>query len=566
MKDIGSVSYIPATEEDRTLINEYSNYELKEGEALSHPVYSNSIPADLIKVRPLLMIDEEIVGEGSPVTLGTRQNFHLDFNHPAMTDAGEEQFTLTVGANHVINFDIGQTGEEHLNERLITLRELVRADEIQMAQKTRELLYMVSQNYYEQFNSCKHLLEQSYNIKTILKSSAGLTSDGLKIKWDLSGNPVMAEAGGFSMDLPRNIVTAHSVVGDEESVRKFNLINGIMSSYLEGDIFVQLFDEDNKGFEADAVSTIHILKKALSKGINIYDINEENMNEVLSKLDYNTEQLNVFKSYIEAGRELTVPQREINIGNWSGIGYIVYHESGTGAYMISGGQAGGFIDYVLSLDDPPEQIIESLERILNYFSERDNYEEIKDFFHEISRQLTVEHAKGYTETEYNYVYGGKYSPSEEAFPAGIEGYWVDDNGIIELEEPGIDCSGFTQRIYEEMGYEFDHEAHNLGAAAQRNYFKNPDESEECLIRDEPEVGGLMYIHPRISCDRWIPHIAIVSEVDEEGNVEKVIDSGSGPGNEGDALTEREPPDNWYDTDYRRDEPEYIGLPDLIDVE
>ena len=104
----------------------------------------------------------------------------------------------------------------------------------------------------------------------------------------------------------------------------------------------------------------------------------------------------------------------------------------------------------------------------------------------------------------------------------------------------MDCSGFAQRVYEEVGYDFPDD--ELNSRAMRNHFET---------QDEAEVGGLMYIEPAANSN--IPNVVIVTEVDDDGEATEIIDSAGGQIN---GIEERTPPASWEQRGY-----EYLELPD-----
>ncbi|MBM7625048.1 hypothetical protein [Sporohalobacter salinus] len=111
----------------------------------------------------------------------------------------------------------------------------------------------------------------------------------------------------------------------------------MISSYLEGSIFEQVF-----GGQGVSISTMHILTYANRNGISVYTINQDNINNVLSKLEYSEDKKHEFRDLVNNGKVITVPKKKVNIKGWNGTGYIVLNsDDGTGAYMISGGVAGG---------------------------------------------------------------------------------------------------------------------------------------------------------------------------------------------------------------------------------
>lgn len=149
------------------------------------------------------------------------------------------------------------------------------------------------------------------------------------------GQPRTAEPGGLSIDVDRDLNTVQSVTGDEEKEKSYNKTSGIMGSYLEGNIF-------EKTFGGNGVSTMHIINHANQNGIKVYTINQENVDNVMPKLEYDSSKKQELKNLIKNGKEITVPKKEVTIDGWQGTGYIVENpDDGTAAYMISGGLNGG---------------------------------------------------------------------------------------------------------------------------------------------------------------------------------------------------------------------------------
>lgn len=71
---------------------------------------------------------------------------------------------------------------------------------------------------------------------------------------------------------------------------------------------------------------------------------------MLPQLQVSSTVKNDIKNAVNQGRIVTIPQTEVTIGEWQGAGYIVLDpDSGSGAYMISGGIAGGSSSWVIDL-------------------------------------------------------------------------------------------------------------------------------------------------------------------------------------------------------------------------
>jgi len=84
------------------------------------------------------------------------------------------------------------------------------------------------------------------------------------------------------------------------------------------------------------------LQIANEEGIPIYQINSTNVDQILPRLQVSEAVKSQIKNSVSSGQVVIIPERDINFIDWNGVGYIVVDPaSGAGAYMISGGLAGG---------------------------------------------------------------------------------------------------------------------------------------------------------------------------------------------------------------------------------
>jgi hypothetical protein len=128
------------------------------------------------------------------------------------------------------------------------------------------------------------------------------------------------------------------------------LTSGYLGSALEHGIFEQLYS-------VPSVSAVKVLQIANQEGIPIYTINQTNVNEILPRLQVSEAVKSGIRNAVTSGMIVTIPERNIQYYNWSGVGYIVLNpETGAGAYMISGGLAGSYTALLL---DCIESIVEA---------------------------------------------------------------------------------------------------------------------------------------------------------------------------------------------------------------
>jgi len=130
--------------------------------------------------------------------------------------------------------------------------------------------------------------------------------------------------------------------GDKQKTKQFNLTIGMNSSALEHSVPEQLFSTTAN--PAEAVSAVKALSIANSQGIPIYQVNQQNIATILPNLQLDAGTISDIQNAVNAGKEVTVQQREIDFQGRMVAGYLIIDpETGAGAYMISGGSNGAYI-------------------------------------------------------------------------------------------------------------------------------------------------------------------------------------------------------------------------------
>jgi hypothetical protein len=101
-------------------------------------------------------------------------------------------------------------------------------------------------------------------------------------------------------------------------------------------------------------------------GIPIYTIDSNNINNILPLLSVSQDVIADIQNAVASGKIVTIPQRTIQYYDWRGEGYIITDpNTGAGAYMISGGLAGGG---TTQKDDPVVDALEDIISVLNYLA------------------------------------------------------------------------------------------------------------------------------------------------------------------------------------------------------
>lgn len=156
------------------------------------------------------------------------------------------------------------------------------------------------------------------------------------------GVPISASNGGLTMDVDRCLSVVKAFDGDNNKKLQFLTISGMTSSALEHRVPEQLFATPANAVEG--VSAVKALQLASSQGIPVYKVTKDNITSVLPQLQLDSSVIDDIRNAVGAGNEVTVSKTNITFNGWTGCGYIVLNPTtGSGAYMLSGGQSGAAI-------------------------------------------------------------------------------------------------------------------------------------------------------------------------------------------------------------------------------
>ncbi|MFQ5814373.1 MAG: hypothetical protein ACE5I2_14445, partial [Anaerolineae bacterium] len=140
---------------------------------------------------------------------------------------------------------------------------------------------------------------------------------------------------GMNVDVRRYVVSAASRTGERDLERAYVLTTGALASAAEHSVF-QLLQQ------ARSVSAVKLISEANNRGIPVFGIDATNVDLILPQLNVSSDVLNDVRNAVAAGKQVLIPQENVPLLNWNGVGYIILDpQTGAGAYLISGGIAGG---------------------------------------------------------------------------------------------------------------------------------------------------------------------------------------------------------------------------------
>jgi len=195
--------------------------------------------------------------------------------------------------------------------------------------------------YYAQLTALSHIMGLQAKGQHTLAAGTGTFGYEPNVDY-FFGFPRAITSGGVAFDIPfLNIVASND--GDTTKKRQFNQQIGILASALEHAVPEQMFvDEQNPG---EAISAVKALQKASAQGQRIYQITQANQASTLPNIHHAQATMDEIRNALNAGKQVTTHTDAVSVPGWSGAGYIIIDPvTGDGAYKISGGGNGGFLE------------------------------------------------------------------------------------------------------------------------------------------------------------------------------------------------------------------------------
>jgi hypothetical protein len=341
-----TLSYSPATAEDEAVINSYLPTPHPDGTPIDPSELPSSLPAYLINLKPELRIDGVVVATGGAVQMGVAEKFNMTFHDPAHS-SDVIRNVIDAGEYFGIAVDVGRISKdmmESVKARLESTKAKLEAEDFTGLTKDEllgDLLYTTAMTYLAELDVFDFIQARTMDVIDIRFPSEAIFKTSLDVDSSF-GVPMSAGVGSLAMDADRLLSMTKARDGDNAKKRQFMQMSGMNSSTLEHSVPEQLFSTPEN--PAEAVSAVKAIQIAASQGIPIYTITQGNMHVVLPQLQLSPIVIDDIQNALYAGNEVTVPKTNIDFHGVSIAGYIITNPlTGEGAYMISGGESGGYV-------------------------------------------------------------------------------------------------------------------------------------------------------------------------------------------------------------------------------
>ncbi|PIT49267.1 transglutaminase-like domain-containing protein [Snodgrassella alvi] len=336
------ISFVPARESDEMALKEQIPKNLTDLNQLPN-FYSS-----YIQMIPIIKLNKRVILKGSQRSIGEEIKLEYQFKTPTKTYLNVRN-KIIVGSYLALgivgsNFS-NKTIFDNKNElnKIKAIIENNKDNKLTGDELIKGIYYTGIQNYYCEYISQSELLSIGQNIRYMPQPMGGTFGYEPRQKM-LFGVNLGIETGGLYM----NVHVAQSVKdpsGKKDKAKEFMMQIGMLSSTLEHTVPESLFNGKKNQIVNEGFSASKAITMALAQGQKIYTITKNNIEQTLANIKINKLGREEIRAAVYAGKEVRVHAEPLTINKYSGSGYIILDPIiGDGAYKISGGKNGGFLD------------------------------------------------------------------------------------------------------------------------------------------------------------------------------------------------------------------------------
>jgi transglutaminase-like putative cysteine protease len=306
---------------------------------------ASSLPISSVNVIPKLLVDDVTMASGG--TLGMGRDYFVDVT---MRGPGELDQTLPYNVVAGDEIVVGVTGNGFLPDVL------QKRLENHPVTTSAEYLHQVNLHYWTETDFLNGNSAMGIGGVIFRLPSVGLFSSPLTVSY-LFGQPYTGVYASKFMDVKWSFVGAAAAT----PAQRVSLVKvaGFNGSYMEGTTFDQFETAVTGTPRIKAIDSMQLLSAAQAQGVPLYRITPANRAAVLPLLNLDASVESDIANALAQGQTVLAPGSNIDIGPWSGAGYILQNENtGEGAYLISGGLSGG------GLPDCIEELVKKVVLVL----------------------------------------------------------------------------------------------------------------------------------------------------------------------------------------------------------
>ncbi|MFZ6736070.1 transglutaminase-like domain-containing protein [Undibacterium sp. Ji42W] len=362
-----TLSFVPATQADQDLINSYMPKTHTDGTPIQSNELPTSLPGYLLNMKAEFRVDGQMIATSSgSFTMGSSVKQANQYFNPSRGDwAGGDDNDITVGEYNAIGLDLQGISPVQLkalqDKMMATKNKLVQFQQnpndltsvngVGKEDLNADFIYMGILTYFAHIDASDTLsAHTTSNVVNFRQPSYGRFLTVARANFYF-GVVKTVNFPGVEMDVDYLRYHVEAKDGNNATRSGYMLRVGSRGSAAEHAIPEALFKDlhlvPSDTSQLEAVSAVKAILTATSQGQKIYILKSSNQvihNMVIQSLQIDSDAKVDIANALSTGMEVTVHEKNINVGGWIGSGYIVVDpDTGAGAYKITGGANGGVI-------------------------------------------------------------------------------------------------------------------------------------------------------------------------------------------------------------------------------
>ncbi len=319
-----TLSYKPATETD--------------AQQLADNASETNFPVFLVSLTPELSIGGQVVGSGSSITMGHKQKLQVKFIPPTGNEDIVEN-AVTAGSVNALVLDCQTTVPAMLERHKAKLDAAALALQNDPSALTRDdtigaALHGVGLSYFHQIDRFNQITAGSLKVAITRRPSM------VRVVWDLNvaeqfGLPYTATVDRVKIDVDRDVNVPVAIAADDRAAEnQFAFTSALTSTALEHNVLSQ-------PFMASAASAARVLQNVNLLGGRIYTVTKDNVDAVCALLPFPAAAITDIRNAVNAGMEVTVPDRTGVVGTVEYYAYIKRDIDTSASEFVMDAIAGG---------------------------------------------------------------------------------------------------------------------------------------------------------------------------------------------------------------------------------
>lgn len=322
-----TLGYAPASDDDASIVDAYHGL-------LNAPSYA----AELV---PVLRIGGRIASRGhSPSSIGYNQKLSITYRSPGFSPETVEN-PVVVGSLAALALDLGSPSATALLSRADSMRSDIPTNSemnVLTDRRAGELFSHLGSLYFMRNAVFNAVDARSLGVHQQRQVSGAIVGTDVNVQY-VANFPVGTTIDGLFMDVDQDSQAVVSKSTDVSVARDYIQRSGMNGSMSEGLVFEAVF-------KSPAVSAAKVLEIAVRQRVPIFEITQEDADQILPRLQYPPEVMGDIRAAVaRPDTRVVVPERPVP-SQGVGVSAFVATDGLSANYRIFDGTSGGILKFL----------------------------------------------------------------------------------------------------------------------------------------------------------------------------------------------------------------------------